>query len=98
MRALIACFAHFCDSKGGAQRIVLDEATELRNRGWEVWVLATGSASQPEHELRDGIHLLRYVPKQVAAYNPARQSAHQKAASTLLAKYLPEVDAIHGHA
>lgn len=97
MRILIAGMTHFCDSPGGAQRIILDEATELRSRGFEVWVLAQGNASQPEHELRDGIHLLRYVPGRVAAWNPSRRTAHQKAATALLAKHLPRVDAIHGH-
>lgn len=97
MKVLIASIVHFCDSPGGAQRMALDEATELRNRGCEVWVLALGNGSRPEYELRDGVHLLRYVPKRAGAWNPARRSAHQKAAITLLAKYLPQVDAIHGH-
>ena len=32
-----------------------------------------------------------------AAWNPARGFAHQKAASAVLARQLPQVDAIHGH-
>jgi glycosyltransferase involved in cell wall biosynthesis len=97
MRVLIACLAHFCDSQGGAQRIVLDEATELHNRGTEVWVLAQGDGSRPEHEVRDGVHLLRYVPRPASAWNPARRSAHQKAATAVLVRHLPETNVIHGH-
>lgn len=77
---------------------MLDEASALRRRGDEVWVLATGRSSQPEYELKDGIHLLRYIPEKVAPWNPARSSAHQKAARPVLMRNLPQVDVIHGHA
>jgi glycosyltransferase involved in cell wall biosynthesis len=97
MRVLIASLSHFCDLPGGAQRIVDEEASALRDRGHDVWVLATGTLSQPEHEARDGIHLLRYVPEKVAAWNPARRSGHQRASTAVLRQYLPRVDAIHGH-
>jgi len=98
MRALIASLAHFCDSHGGVQRVVQDEAIELRDRGWEVWVIAAGKGPQSEHELSDGIHLLRYVPQQVSPWNPARRFVHQRAASAVLARHLPKIDAVHGHA
>jgi glycosyltransferase involved in cell wall biosynthesis len=60
-------------------------------------VLAHGDPSLPEHELKDGIHLLRYVPAKVAPWNPTRGVAHQKAAASILSRYLPQVDTIHGH-
>jgi glycosyltransferase involved in cell wall biosynthesis len=60
-------------------------------------VLAHGESTLPEYEQRDGIHLLRYVPAKVAAWNPARASAHQKAAAAVLERHLAQVDAIHGH-
>lgn len=98
MRVLLASIAHFCDLQGGSQRIVQDEAAELRSRGCDVWVVAPGAGEQPEYELRNGIHLLRYVTGKTAAWNPARRSIHQKAAAAVLAEHLPRVDAIHGHA
>jgi len=98
MRVLIASIAHFCDLQGGSQRVVDEEATELARRGHEVWVIAPADGSRPEHELRHGVHLLRYAPAKVAAWNPARRSAHQRAAATVLQRYLTRVDAIHGHA
>jgi glycosyltransferase involved in cell wall biosynthesis len=98
MIVLIVSIAHFCDLQGGMPRIVRDESAELLRRGDDVWVLAPGSSSQPEHEIDDGVHLLRYVAGRVASWNPARRSAHQKAAKAVLEKYLPRVDAIHGHA
>lgn len=98
MRVLLLSIAHFCDVQGGCQRIVQDEADELNRRGMDVWVLAPGAAGRPEHEVRDGINLLRYLPARAAAWSPARQSAHQNAARAVLATHLPRVDAIHGHA
>jgi glycosyltransferase involved in cell wall biosynthesis len=98
MRVLLTGTTHFSDMQGGVQRVVLDEATELRELGWDVWVLATGKASQPEHELHEGIHLLRYAPGQVPSWHPSRRTAHQRAAKAVLSRNLPEVDAIHGQA
>jgi glycosyltransferase involved in cell wall biosynthesis len=98
MRVLILSIAHFADTPGGGPRLVQDEARELDRRGDEVWVLAPGTAAQPEHEQREGIHLLRYVPAPVAPWNPARSSGHQRAVRALLARHLPRVDAVHGHA
>ncbi len=60
--------------------------------------VSTWRAFAPEHELRGGIHLLRYVPAAVAPWNPARGSGHQKAAAAVLARHLPQVDGVHGHA
>lgn len=97
MKVLIIAGRHYHDQRGGAQKIAFDEAVELRRRGEDVWVLAHGESSLPEYELRDGIHLLRYAPAKVAAWNPARGSVHQKAAASVLARHLPQVDAIHGH-
>lgn len=97
MRVLIAGIAHFCDLQGGCQRIVHDEAEELARRGHEVWVLAPAHGDKPEHELRDGINLLRYVPEKAASWSPARATSHQRAAAAVLARHLPEVDVIHGH-
>lgn len=98
MIVLLLGIAHFCDVPGGGPRMVLDEALELARRGDEVWVLAPGRADQPEHEIRDGIHLLRYVPQKAASWNPRRRFAHQIAVRAVLKKHLPRVDAIHGHA
>jgi glycosyltransferase involved in cell wall biosynthesis len=97
MKVLIATIGHYDDLPGGAPRLALDEAVELTRRGDDVWVLAPGLPSLPEHELKDGIHLLRYVPAKVAPWNPARGSGHQKAAAAVLARHLPQVDVIHGH-
>jgi glycosyltransferase involved in cell wall biosynthesis len=97
MKVLIAAVCHFWDKPTGSARVAFDEAVELENSGEEVWVLAPGAPSLPEHELRDGIHLLRYVPAKVAPWNPARASGHQKAAAAVLARHLPQVDEIHGH-
>jgi len=98
MIVLIVSIAHFCDLQGGMPRIVRDESAELRRRGDDVWVLAPGARSQPEHEIENGVHLLRYVAGRAAPWIPSRRSAHQKAAQTILEKYLPRVNAIHGHA
>ncbi len=97
MKVLIATVVHWHDLPTGSAKIAFDEAEELSRRGEDVWVLALGTAGQPEHEIRNGIHLLRYFPATVAAWSPARGFVHQKAASALLAKRLPKVDAIHGH-
>jgi glycosyltransferase involved in cell wall biosynthesis len=97
MRILITTVAHHCDTPGGSPKIALDEATELYHRGDEVWVLAQGPSYLPEHEIKDGVHLLRYSPSKVAPWSPFRTLAHQKAAISVLARHLPEVDAIHGH-
>jgi glycosyltransferase involved in cell wall biosynthesis len=98
MKILILSIAHFCDLHGGIPRIVQDESAELLRQGDEVWVLAPGAPSRSEYEIRDGVHLLRYVPGKVAPWNPTRGSAHQKAATAVLKRYLPQVDALHGHA
>lgn len=97
MRILIAAIGHFGDHPGGSSKVVLDEAEELVRRGEEVWILAPGAPTLPEHEYRDGIHYLRYVPAEVAPWNPARAFEHRKAACAVLARHLPKVDAVHGH-
>jgi len=97
MKILLVTVAHYGDQPGGSQKIALDEAIELRRRGEEVWILAQGTPSLPEYEEKDGIHLLRYVPERVVPWNPARRHSHQKAAAAVLARHLPQVDAIHGH-
>lgn len=97
MKVLIAAMGHFCDRPTGSARIAFDEAVGLALTGTEVWVLAPGAPSLPRHELRDGIHLLRYVPEKRAPWSPARGSGHRKVATALLARHLPHVDAIHGH-
>jgi len=97
MRVLLTSIAHFCDVPGGSQRIVEDESKELQRRGHDVWVIAPGDPSLSPHEIRDGVNLLRYAAKNVAAWNPSRRSSHQEAATQLLRDYLPRVEAIHGH-
>ncbi len=97
MKVLLATVVHWQDMPTGSAKIAFEEAEELCRRGHDVWVLALGAPGQPEHELRNGIHFLRYSPPMVAAWNPARGFAHQKAASAVLARQLPRVDAIHGH-
>lgn len=97
MRVLLVTVGHYQDNPGGAPKVVFDEAEELRRRGEEVWVLAYGESSLPEYEQKDGINLLRYTPAEVAPWNPARQFAHQRGAAAVLARNLPQVDAIHGH-
>jgi glycosyltransferase involved in cell wall biosynthesis len=97
MKILITTIGHYHDRPGGASKVSFEEAVELSRRGEDVWILAPGDPSLAEHELRDGIHLLRYVPVKVGPWNPARSSGHQKAAAAVLARHLPQVDAIHGH-
>ncbi len=97
MKVLIAAIGHFADAPSGSSKVAFDEAAELSRRGEDVWVLAPGAPSLPEHEVKDGIHLLRYVPARVAAWNPQRRSGHQKAAAVLLARHVPQVDVVHGH-
>jgi glycosyltransferase involved in cell wall biosynthesis len=97
MRVLIAAIGHFRDAPTGSSRIAFDEATELARRAEDVWVLAPGASSLPEHEVKDGIHLLRYVPQATTPWNPSRGSGHQKAAMAVLARHLPKVDVVHGH-
>jgi glycosyltransferase involved in cell wall biosynthesis len=97
MKVLLVAVGHYHDLPGGATKIVLDEATELVSRGKEVWVLARGNPSLPEYELKDGIHLLRYVPAKAAPWNTRRGSVHQRAATAVLTRHLPQVDTIHGH-
>jgi len=97
MRILITTIAHFCDLHGGAPRIALDEATELLRRGHEVWLLALGRPGMPEHDLWNGLHLLRYTTGTAGFWNPSRGQTHLKAAAAVLKRHLPQVDAIHGH-
>jgi glycosyltransferase involved in cell wall biosynthesis len=85
MKVLIAAMGHFYDRPTGSARVAFDEAVELSHRGEEVWVLAPGAPLLPQHELKDGIHLLRYVPEKCAPWNPARGSGHQRAATAVLA-------------
>jgi glycosyltransferase involved in cell wall biosynthesis len=96
MKILIVTVGHYIDQPGGSQKIAFDEAIELKRRGEDVWVLAPGTPSQAEYEQKDGIHLLRYMPEKVAPWNPDRRIVHQKAATAVLARHLPQVDAIHG--
>jgi glycosyltransferase involved in cell wall biosynthesis len=97
MRILITTIVHYLDSPGGSSKIAFEEAVELARLGHDVWVLAYCEESLPEHELVEGVHLLRYRTQPLASWNPMRASAHQRAARTVLARYLPQVDAIHGH-
>jgi glycosyltransferase involved in cell wall biosynthesis len=97
MKVLLVAVGHYHDNPGGAPKVVFEEAEELRRRGEEVWVLAHGESSLPEYEQKDGINFLRYTPAKVSFWNPARRFAHQKAAAAVLARHLPQVDAIHGH-
>jgi glycosyltransferase involved in cell wall biosynthesis len=97
MTVLIVAGGHYNDRPSGSAKIAFDEAVGLERRKEDVWVLAQGAPGLPEHELSDGIHLLRYLPAQTASWNPARAFTHQKAAADLLARHLPHVDAVHGH-
>src|SRR5215469_6943290 len=97
MRILITTIAHFHDLPSGSAKIARDEAAALRRRGDEVWVLAHGAPTLPEHEFRDAIHFLRYSTAPKSYWNPARSFGHVKAAASVLKRYLPQVDAVHGH-
>jgi glycosyltransferase involved in cell wall biosynthesis len=97
MKILLATIGHYIDGPGGSPKVALDEANALVRHGHEVWMLAQGDGSKPEYELAEGIHYLRYVPSRVQPWNPARASNHQAAAASLLSRYLPHIDAIHGH-
>lgn len=97
MRVLITAIGHFQDLPGGSSRIAFEEGLELRDRGEDVWMLAMGAERLPEHEIRNGIHLIRYRPVRVPPWHPLRAVAHQKAAREVLRRHLSSVDAIHGH-
>jgi glycosyltransferase involved in cell wall biosynthesis len=97
MRTLILTIGHWQDRPSGSARIAFDEAVELRRRGEEVWILARGESSYPEYEVSEGINLLRYCEPTVRSWNPARAFVHQLAVTRVLKRYLPAVDAVHGH-
>ena len=97
MRVLITTISHYCDRPSGSARIARDEALEVRDRGEDVWIIGSGSDRLPEHEIQNGIHLIRYCPPKVPSWNPRRALVHQKAAREALRRHLPVVDAIHGH-
>jgi glycosyltransferase involved in cell wall biosynthesis len=97
MKILITAIGHFFDRPSGSAKLAFDEAVELGRRGDDVWVLAPANPSLPEYELRDGIHLLRYFPAELSPWNPARACEHQRAARAVLARHVPQIDAIHGH-
>lgn len=97
MKILVACIAHFHDRPGGSSKVAFDEAVELARRGHDVWMIAHSKKSLPEYEEKDGITYLRYDAGSVDRWNPARASAHQRAAIAVLKRHLPHVDAIHGH-
>jgi glycosyltransferase involved in cell wall biosynthesis len=97
MKVLIASGIHHVDKPSGLARIVSDEAALLTQHGHEVWVLAEGTPTSVEHEFRDDVHLLRYCPARVAAWNPRRAWLHQRSARAVLERHLPSVDLVHGH-
>ncbi len=98
MRILITAIQHYEDNPSGSSAIAHYEAKWLAERGHEVWVLgAKVTAASAEHEEREGRHLLRYAYKQYPSWNPRRAQAHQAAATELLRKHLPKIDALHGH-
>jgi glycosyltransferase involved in cell wall biosynthesis len=97
MSVLIATTGHYNDRPSGSAKIAFDEAVQLEHRGIDTWVLAQGASLLPEHELYKGIHLLRYTPATVAAWNPSRAFVHQRTVARLLSRHLPQVNAIHGH-
>ncbi len=98
MKILIATIGHHIDQPSGSAKLAFDEAVALSDRGHDVWVLAPGNSSLAMHEVVNGVHLLRYVPQKLSAFNPARGRAHQNAAKAVLQQYLQEVDLVHGHA
>jgi len=55
------------------------------------------SPADPEIAESHGIRVIRYRVPSFSAFDPRRLHAHQKAATALLRKYLPDVDYIHGH-
>ncbi len=98
MRVLLVTIRHQVDSHSGSARIAHDESVALVRRGHEVWVLAEAiGPAYKEHEIDEGRHLLRYRAKNYATWHPKRRTAHQKATTEILKRYLPEVDLIHGH-
>jgi glycosyltransferase involved in cell wall biosynthesis len=97
MRILITTGRYYPDHPSGGARIAFDEAVELAKRGEDVWVLGAGTPAKPEYEVLDGINVLRYAPAKVAPWRPARASIHQDRTKSVLRKYLPQVDAVHGH-
>jgi glycosyltransferase involved in cell wall biosynthesis len=94
---ILICGAYFPDRPSGSARTSSGKAKELVRRGEDVWMLTAADPLLPEYELRDGLHILRYVPEKVASWNPARAFSHQKAAKAVLERHLPKVDAILGH-
>jgi glycosyltransferase involved in cell wall biosynthesis len=97
MKVLITAISHWLDRPSGSAKIAFDEALELKRRGQEVWMLARGNPTLPEHQVVDGINLLRYVEQPVAPWNPARASVHQRAIAGVLARHIPKLDVVHAH-
>lgn len=98
MRVLVITGRFHRDLPSGSSKIAYDEAIELVRRGEDVWMVASGSSpSQPEYEVVDGIHLLRYALPRMSSWSPSRAWIHQQSAKELLKRRLPKVDAIHGH-
>src|SRR5207237_1253212 len=65
-----------------------------------VWLVAqTCFDDRPEHELRDGAHLLRYSLRDIGGLDLRRLWRHQSATRRILSYYVPTpVDVLHGHA
>ena len=102
-RIVIVSGVHYLDAgggAGGAEHLAYQEALYLARLGHEVWLLGqSASEGAREHEVKDGVHLLRYQLPGASQLSPRRLWRHQIAVGNILAKYVCNpVDALHGHA
>jgi glycosyltransferase involved in cell wall biosynthesis len=97
---VIASGVHYLDGGGGADHLAYQEALYLARLGHEVWLLGQShSEGVREHEVKNGVHLLRYQLPIASELNPRRLWRHQVAVGNILAKYVCNpVHALHGHA
>lgn len=97
-RILISVIQHYVDGAGGSSRLAYDQALYLRDRGHEVWMLASARTDDaPEHEYKDGFHFLRYrCQKSTLTLRPMLSC--KRAISNILKRHAPgNFDIVHGH-
>jgi glycosyltransferase involved in cell wall biosynthesis len=98
-KLLIIAASFFPDEPGGSSRLAFGLASDLANKGHEVWYLCqTRNLNKPEYVFQDGLHVLRYHLGFASRFDLFRVLKYFSAVKRLLRHYLPEPLAIvHGH-
>jgi glycosyltransferase involved in cell wall biosynthesis len=94
-----------CDMASGSAQLAFDEAKFLAEKGHEVWLVAPAvdmwvpeMPKMPEHEVRDGVHLLRYRFPVRGALDPRKIWQHRVEMRKTIKRYCPaSFDVVHGH-